>query len=288
MRRGSFIGSLALLAILPIRGVAQEAVVFRKRAAQPGDTARQLLTCDLELVLSIRQGGQIIQEQNQELVRKQSRELTVLQVEPGGPRRAKVTYRESEVSLKSAGAEPQASQQPVTGKTYLVTRQGDDLEISYPDGSAPPPEELAIVTDNMATFGMPNPIAEFFNGKTIRVGDKLELPAALARELLGFAETANSVSDFRMRLASIRRAQGNQPASAVFELMLVAEDPQQSGISMKLQGQHVIEIDSCRTLAVNLSGPVAASETHGPDAASYEVHTQGDIQIAVQAIYLRR
>jgi hypothetical protein len=44
---------------------ASETVVFKKRASQPGDSSRQTIQCDLDLKLSIRQAGHIVQAQDQ-------------------------------------------------------------------------------------------------------------------------------------------------------------------------------------------------------------------------------
>ena len=281
---------LAILALIGFSTVARAAdtVTFHKQPAAAGDSSRQTMRCDLALTMSIRQAGQIVQEQKQGLLRQQDRQLTILEVAGDAALKADVKYNDSKIALRSSEAPAEPELQPVTGKTYRVTRQGDELTITYPDGTVPPPEELAIVQENMSTFGLPNPIAQFFDGRELKVGETLNLPAHLARELLGFAETNNSVSDFRLKLAQIKPAKANQAKCAVFQILLRAKDPEQSGVSMDLTGQLTMEIETCRSLAVSLRGPVVASEMHGPEAAQYEVYTEGDIQVAVQARYLRR
>jgi hypothetical protein len=269
---------------------AQEEVTFHRRASRTGDQSRQSLNCDLDLTMSIRQSGQIVQSQQQLVQRQQDRQLTILQASPdGAPQQAQVKYENSTVSLRSAEQPPQVSRQPVTGKTYRVTRQADELEIVYPDGSAPPDEERLIVRENMDTFGLPNPIATFFDGKPVRVGQTLKLPKELARDLLGFAATGNSVSQFSLKLIEVRPAEHRgQSPQAIFGITLKAEDPEQSGVAMTLTGQMAMEVETCRTLAVSLSGPVEASEMHGPAAGQYELHSQGKIEVAVRADYVSR
>jgi hypothetical protein len=268
---------------------AQEEVVFHRRAARIGDRSHQTLDCDLDLTMSIRQGGQIVQEQQQLLTRQQQRELTILQASADSPQQAQVKYQNSTVTLRSADQEPQRSQQPVTGKTYLVIRDGDNLSVRYPDGSEPPEEERLIVQENMETFGLPNPIATFFDGKPVRIGQTLQLPTELARDLLGFTATGNTVSQFGLKLVEVRPAPapGHSPR-AVFGITLKAEDPEQSGVAMTLTGQLVMEVQTCRTLSVGLSGPVVASEMHGPPAGQYELHSRGQIDVAVRAEHISR
>jgi hypothetical protein len=199
-----------------------------------------------------------------------------------------VTYEASTIALR-AGDQQNKADQPVTGKSYVIERRNGELAITYQDGSSPPPEELAIVAENMGSFGLPNPIARFFHGRTVRVGQLLELPAELARDLVGFTQTTQSLSKFQLRLVEVRPPT-NQAASAtaVFVIELRADDPEQSGVSMTLDGRMEMETQTCRARAVELSGPVAVSEKHGPAEAQYEVHSQGEIRVAVQANYLRQ
>ena len=63
------------------------------------------------------------------------------------------------------------------------------------------------MTTNMETFGLPNPIALYFDGKQVVVGQTVELPAKLARELLGFSESVGNISQFQLRLIETRAGQ---------------------------------------------------------------------------------
>ncbi len=283
------VAGLLLLATASLT-LGQQTVVFQKQAARPGETAQQSLQCDLQLTMSIRQGGQVVQEQKQGLVRAQQRHLTILQVDRDKPLQAEVQYIESTVTVQPDGLAAQKIEQSIGGKTYLVTRAGEKLTVTYPDGSAPPAEELDVVMGNMETFGLPNPIAEFFHGKKVRVGETLKLPTHLAQELLGFAETPGGVSGFQLKLVEVRAAEkkGLSPV-AVFDIQLQAENPaDESGVQMQLAGQLEMEVNSCRSRAVRLQGPVVSEETHGPKEGEFQVRSEGQIDVAVKADYSRR
>jgi len=259
-------------------------VTFHKSPAQPGDVSRQVIDCDLDLEMSIRQGGQVVQSQRQGLQRQQVRQLTILTASPQAATQAQVHYDRSSVAVRSPNAATQTDSQPVTGKTYLVTRDADQLQVTYPNGQTPPAEELQIVTSNMETFGLPNPISLYFDGKQIEVGQTVQLPTQLARELLGFSDTVDNVSDFRLKLVGIRPLENNSTA-AVFQITLVAENPDETAMSMQLTGQLVMDTQSCRTVEVRLTGPIRASETHGPETASFQVCSEGTVRVAVEATY---
>lgn len=267
--------------------LGQQTIVFQKQPARPGEMASQSLQCDLQLNMSIRQGGQIVQEQKQGIVRSQQRQLTILQVERDKPLKAEVRYLGSKVSVHTDGSAAQDISQSIVGKTYMVTRDGENLTITYPDGAAPPADELEMVMSNMETFGLPNPIAEFFHGKKVRVGETLKLPAHLAQELLGFAETPGGASGFQLKLQEVRPAakKGLSPV-AVFDIELQADNPADaSGVQMELAGQLEMEVATCRSRAVRLKGPVVSEETHGPEEGQFQVRSEGQIDVAVKAEY---
>ena len=266
---------------------APQKIVFERRLAQPGDTSVQELICDLDLQMSIRQGSQVVQAQRQLLKRKQNRRLTILQAAANAPKKARVTYDKSVITVLSP-EQQSSSAQPVTGKSYLITRQADQLTITNPDGSEPSEAELAIVTGNMGSFGLPNPIAEFFHGKSVTVGQQLELPVELARDLVGFAETGNTVSSFEMKLLRVELGEGRRSQVAVFTIQLLADDPDASGVSMKLAGEMKMEVATCRATSVQLTGAVSAFEDQGPPQGRFRMHSEGEIQVAVRAEHQQR
>ena len=266
---------------------APQKIVFERRLAQPGDTSVQELICDLDLQMSIRQGSQVVQAQRQLLKRKQNRRLTILQAAANAPKKARVTYDKSVITVLSP-EQQSSSAQLVTGKSYLITRQADQLTITNPDGSEPSEAELAIVTGNMGSFGLPNPIAEFFHGKSVTVGQQLELPVELARDLVGFAETGNTVSSFEMKLLRVELGEGRRSQVAVFAIQLLADDPDASGVSMKLAGEMKMEVATCRATSVQLTGDVSAFEDQGPPQGRFRMHSEGEIQVAVRAEHQQR
>ncbi len=276
--------TLALCCLIQVSVcTASETVVFKKRPSQPGDSSQQTIQCDLDLKMSIRQAGQVVQAQEQGIQRKQLRELTILSVGESAPTKARVAYRKSSVALRTTDQPAQLADQPVTGKTYLVIRDGDRLTVTYADGEPPSDEELAIVMQNMESFGLPNPIANFFGQRTMKVNETIKLPSKVARELLGFPDTVRNITEFHLRLRETRDVQGVQ--CAVFDIKLLADNGESDSLKMDLTGTLVLEVETCRTVGVTLSGPVGAMEVHGPPSGQFEVASEGNIKVAVRANY---
>lgn len=265
-----------------IISAAEEQCVFNHRPFAAGELSNQTVRCDLNLEMAIRQGEKTIDSSSQEVRRDQQRQIKIIEMGPKAPTKAIVTYKTSAVSVKQANAEPMNSSQPVSGKSYQVTRVGDELSITTLDGETPPANELALLKANLEAFGLPNPIATFFDGKTMHVGESVNLPIELAKELLGFQDGVGNVSSLKMKLSKLLNTKSGR--LAVFDTQLAAKQ-NKDGVNITLQGQLAIEIDSCRTAVVNLSGPVSVDEVRGPKNGQFEVTSRGELKVAVRATY---
>jgi len=265
-----------------ITNADDEQCVFNHRPFTAGELSNQTLRCDLNLEMAIRQGDKTIDSSSQAVRREQQRQIKIIEMGPKAPTKAIVTYQTSAVSVNQADAEPMKSNQPVSGKSYQVTRVDDQLSITTLDGKLPPANELALLKANLEAFGLPNPIATFFDGRTMHVGESVDLPIELAKELLGFQDGVGNVSGLKMKLSKLLNTKAGK--LAVFDTHLIAKQGK-DGISITLQGQLAIEIDSCRTAVVNLSGPVSVDEVRGPKNGQFEVKSRGELKVAVRATY---
>lgn len=264
--------------------IAAESCTFSRRASSVGDVTNQTVKCDLQLEMAIRQGEQIVEAKQQEIRRSQNRKIKIISVGKNAPKKAVVTYVSSSIQLQQQkGQKPTTANQPVSGKSYFVTRTGKDLIITDLQGKTPPSEELMIVASNLDAFGLPNPIAKFFNGKTVQVGETVKLPIELAKELLGFDNTVGDISNLSMRLIAVKPH--GKTNAAVFETKLIAKSQNASAMNLNLTGQLAIEVETCRTIAVNLTGPVSTEEIHGPKDGQFAVTSDGRLNVAVRANY---
>lgn len=263
-------------------GRAAEQCVFHRRPFASGETSNQTVRCDLNLEMAIRQGDKTIDSNSQAVRREQQRQIKIVEMGKKAPIKALVSYMSSAVSVQQSDAEPVKSKQPVSGKSYYVSRIGETLTITTLDGQTPPANELALLRANLEAFGLPNPIATYFDGRTMHVGETVDLPLELAQELLGFQEGVGNISSLKMKLSKIINTKAGK--LAVFDTSLAAK-ASQDGVNMSLQGQLAIETDSCRTAVVNLSGPVSVDELRGPKNAQFEVSSRGELKVAVRATY---
>ena len=271
---------LILAGILTAGFASGEEITFVKRPTQVNDTSRQTLRGILKAERTIRQQRQIVDTSKQQLLRNQTRTLTVLDIGPDGiPRTARLRYAESASRIQSENRHNVEVTQPVAGNTYLVSRQGEELSFRDEAGQPVTKEEQDVLKVHMDAFGKPNPLANFLNGKRLQIGQSIEVPKEVARELLGLTGNEGKTDKLTLRLDRVQPIQG--VPCAVFGTILRSTNPETS-MTLIMKGQLTIEVNSCRTRSIALQGPIAISETKGPTQGQFIVSTNGTLDLEVQ------
>jgi hypothetical protein len=135
----------------------------------------------------------------------------------------------------------------------------------------------------MEMLGRAHPLSNYFAGKTIAVGDKVEMPEEIARELLGADDEFGKVSRFEMTLQKRELNEGKE--CAVFDAEIEATGNGTSQMRMLVTGPMILEIDSCRAISADFRGPIGMSEVHGIYGARYQVDSMGKFRVTVSSRY---
>lgn len=258
---------------------AAQQVRFTRRLATRGDRADQRLDIQLELKSTTRQGETITHESNTALKRLEQRALVAEEVVEGKTVAARVRFEQSQHTLN--GKEPEAS--IVAGKTYRCRRVGEALEVTRDDGSLVTPAEHETVAARLASLGQSNPLADYFAGKSIAVGEKLSLPKEVGAGLLGSDGTLGTVSRFEVTLREVVEEQGTKIARFDAEVEAEASD----GVQMRLlvDGTIDLEVDTCRTRRLDLSGPMARMSSFGSYSQTETTTVSGKLSVRMAGAY---
>ncbi len=265
-----------------------QVVRFSRRAPLVGDQLEQSLSVTLKLDTMVRQNQEVLEQTKTALRRQQRRVVTTAHVTGGTTDTVFVRYAEA---AKRVANGPNADElevapptpQSVEGKSYRCTRAGDALLITDEQGGVPPLDEYEIVTRNMESLGRPNPLADYLVGQTLAVGQRLAVPNEVAEKLLGLGDEMGQVSRFELTLERI--AQGNGRSCAVFFASIEAASSDSSQMRLNVEGPLTIEIDTCRAVAADLSGPIGMSETRGSLSATYQIIGTGKMSISIASKY---
>ena len=112
--------------------VAAEAVRFAVRSVQVGDRTEQQIQFDLNLEMTIEMSGQKVDTSARLMERQEQYRMTVLEHQLGGTTKVRLTYDQAKQAVTDDQRSKQNKPLPVAGKTYLVARIGEKLQITQP------------------------------------------------------------------------------------------------------------------------------------------------------------
>jgi hypothetical protein len=266
----------------------QQTVRFGHRTARVGDEVEQTVSLEMRLATSLRRGNELI-EKNQTLVRSaQRRVVTTTAVDQDRPAAVLVRYLEAtkQLSASDLAEPPTPTLQPVQGKAYRCSRSpgdGESLVIADENGQTPPPEEYEIVAQNMEMVGRENPLARFLAGRSIAVGETVNLPKDLADQLFNPGDRFGEVTRFDLLLEKAETQDGTP--CAVFLARVEAASNDSSQMRMQMEGPLVMQIDTCRAVQLSLSGPIGMSETRGSYSTAYQLIGTGQLKTSIESAY---
>ncbi|MCC7084946.1 MAG: hypothetical protein IT427_08055 [Pirellulales bacterium] len=239
---------------------------------------------ELELDVSLRQAQQVVSSEKQQLVRKQTRQITVMKTVGECVMQVRVHYPKAQATVTRGKESGHNETQPIEGKTYLVERVKNDLVIHHEDGGEVPEEERSLVAASMDSVGRPNPLGKFLNGKTVAIGQTLVLPNEMATDLLGLRETGGNAQRVELTLHTVRQEPDRRVADFA---MLVVIKPDAS-TSLDIEGHIQLDVDTCQVAAANFTGPVAIEETYGPKGHTFQMRSDGTMRVAIRSHYANR
>jgi hypothetical protein len=276
--------AVLMLGLFAEVAVAAETVPFTYRAPHVGQQGSHDMQFTLDLNISLRQAGQTISSEAQQLTRDQDRQVTVLAVADSKATKVQVFYSKAweQVSRgKQAGTQ---QSQPIEGKSYLVERRVADLVVTDPDGHDVPEEERTLVAASMDAVGHSNPLGTFLDGKKLSIGQTLKLPNDMASDLLGMKETGGEAEKVELTLHDINVDEDHRRL-ADFSMLVVLKLP--GGGSLDVKGQLQIEPESCQIASATFEGPVSMHEEQGPKGHTFEVASDGTMKVAVRSHNLK-
>lgn len=268
-----------VLALLAVSQASAQQATFAKRAPRVGDQTEQKVRVEVQLHTRMRAGVKVLEEADSRLERDHSRIITAERVEGGRATTAKVEYQ---LAQTSTGGQP-ASPEPVHEKTYRCKREKEALRVETASGGLPPMAEFQIVANHMESLGRDNPLAGFLDGRTVTVGEKLALPPEVAALLLGIGDQLGEATRFDLTLESLDNVEGE--SCATFRAEVEAASTGAAQMRFIVAGTLVIQVQGCRAVACELSGPIGMSETRFAPGEPVQHDGTGRLRVAIQSRY---
>lgn len=269
---------------LPPVDSSEQGVQFQQLPAELGDRVAQDLKVNLQLDTTLSQKGEIAHQTKISQGRQQQRFVEVVQVSEGRVTRAHVRFPRSREHVAEGAASPTENVHPIEGKNYFVARKGGQLFVTDSEHAIPPKEEFLLVADSMHSLGKPNMLAKFLLEQgTIAIGEQLDLPRAIAEELMGLAEGMGTVETFRLKLVETREFDG-QPC-AVFAATIRAQGDPSTPLQLNAQGEVIIQLNTTRTVLASFEGPLTMDAEQPTPEGKIRYEATGAMQVAIHSKY---
>ncbi len=260
-----------------------EQVTFGQQAARVGDRVAQHVKLAFEVETTVMQAGQVAHHSTAAVHREQQRFIEVTEVNQGRVRRAHVFFPISRLSSPNSAPAESEEVESVEGKSYWVTRQGEQLQVTDTSGHIPPEDEYVIVHSNLQTLGLPSPLAKYLQGRSLAVGEKLDVPPQVAAEMMGFDPTLGPAHSCQLELKSTREVDG-EPC-AVFATTITAVRHSEQALELKASGEVVLQIATCRTIDASLQGPLQMNQDETTPAGDFQQAAAGHMRVALHSDY---
>jgi hypothetical protein len=135
----------------------------------------------------------------------------------------------------------------------------------------------------MEMVGRANPLASFLAGRSAAIGETLELPQEAAERLFNLGERFGSVTRFDLTLRDVV-VDGGTPC-AVFLARVEAASTGSAQMRLQVEGPLVVQVDTCRAVRVELSGPIGFSESRGSYSTAHQLIGTGQLSMVTECVY---
>jgi hypothetical protein len=114
-------------------------------------------------------------------------------------------------------------------------------------------------------------------------GQTIALPPKTAGKIFNLGDQFDEVTRFELTLKNVTRT--GDATCAEFLTRIDAASSHASQMRMQLEGPLTVEAGTCRAVQVDLTGPIAMSETRGSYSTSYQVIGTGQLKMSVASTY---
>jgi hypothetical protein len=274
-------GIAAFALLFAAAAPAADQVQFTCRPPQVGHYGTHDVKYELALDVSLQQAGKTVSSEKQQMTRDQTRQITVMKVTGDRVMQVRVHYAKARSIVTRGKESGRGDAQPIEGKAYLVERSENNLVVTDADGRQIPDDERSLVVASMESVGRPNPLGKFLHGKTVAIGQTIELPRELATDLLGLRETGGDAQKVELTLQAVQQEPDRRVAK--FAMLVVIKPDAKTSLDIK--GEIHLDVNTCQVASANFTGPVAIEETFGPKGQTFQMRSDGTMRVAIRSHY---
>lgn len=242
----------ALLSV--VTTVSAQEVKFSAWKPRVGDVTETTAKMDMDATMKIAMGGQEVGAQKIARKETETKTETVLAVKDNAVTKLKTQFGEckSEDAMPDGGSRVRNS--PLSGKTFIVEKQGDKFVFTDEKGGALDEEATKELAKEYKSFGETNPMVKWLTGKSFKVGEKIEAPKDVMAHMMKDEKLKDS--QFSFVIKDVRDIGGVQCAVLDATLKLAGEPEPGMKLAMDVSGEMFVALAHAEPISVKLSGPL--------------------------------
>lgn len=249
---------------LPTLASAQTLTLDPPKAPQVGDSMTEVETQDLSMDMAVVTPDGQTMNMNTTENGKESVRYEILAIGPDGAVTSiKITVDE-DTTTSAQGERSQTHKGPLEGLTFVLTKAGEQVEVTDGEGGAlEPPQAMQAKQAYANKLGKrTNKFAEVFDKESYTVGDTITIDGDRAKEI--FADDPNEQEEMQdmslvLTLKALDKVDGH-PVAVFDAVMTMGGEPQPGmKIGAKLEGTLTILTATSDMHSMKLSGPMTLS-----------------------------
>lgn len=253
---GTFAALFVAVLVAPV-AVAQDGAAQTVRVERQAPRVGDVRTETGRQVVEITMGGQVLSKE----IKSVTKQIEILETDAEGKiSKAKVTYKSAtQVAIQpdptGAGDDQKLEMDaPFAGKTYILTRSGDDeIQVTDAEGNEAPFEEIMGVREDNSGFDSGPEMLDELAGRDLKVGEEIAFPQKMIDEFEG--ESGNEMETATMVVQGAREV--GSAKCVVFALKLVMSANTPAGtVKFTLAGELVVQANTGWPVKLSLSGPL--------------------------------
>lgn len=277
---------LALLAVvaLPLLTAAPPDATFAAPALKSGAAWTAKASNHLDLKITTTVGGQAMPEMAMPASAELACTVKIGKVDAQGVVDAELAFGRCVERKPNPLGASEEEETDFSEQTLTATRGADGYALAVAATKAAfakMPEPTMIIEQLVG----PAPLAEVLGGKSVKVGQAVELPVAVAKRLLGMFADDAVVKSVTLILAA-ESADGAPDAArftAKASLVTPAGDEMPAEIRMELAGDWLVSKSTSRVLSIAMKGPVSMNGKIEEGGMKMEMTGSGDWTVAWSA-----
>ena len=272
-------------------------ISFTKVKRAPGDVRRRSRRMTMNMRSTFTVDGSPPQELETSNAENKIKELTILEATPGSTSRVQLKVIEKEAAQKTelvgskAPAQEEKETSPLTGKTLLLSRQGEEIIVT--DEAGNPVDE---VTRKAALEEADNIFDEsglkwtkFLPGRPVKLGETFNLEGQEALEFWGKNDGTIKEASVSFTLKERVLVEGRECARFDATLLITGVQAIKDGPvqNFTMKGSLILDTATSRPTQLKLNGTVTWPEQKGPQGIIVSEGT-GTMTMEMEATYSKK